>query len=114
MAGSSPWIFPSTVKLGSHIGKVNSTHDRILREAEEEGFNLNFVLYDLRHTFATRAAEAGVDLKTLADILGHNSLRCVHKYVHPSSEHKKRAMQLVERSVKEAKRKMLQGADQAA
>lgn len=52
-----------------------------------------FVLYDLRHTFATRMAQAGIDLATLAAILGHNSLRIVQKYVHPTAEHKREAMQ---------------------
>jgi integrase len=42
------------------------------------------VIYDFRHTFATRAAADGMPLATLAAILGHsrNSLRCVMKYVH--------------------------------
>ena len=53
---------------------------------------LNFVLYDFRHTFATRMAQAGVDLATLAAILGHNSIRIVQRYVHPTAEHKKQAM----------------------
>jgi integrase len=50
------------------------------------------VLYDFRHTFATRMAEQGMDLATLAKILGHRSIRIVERYVHPTDEHKKNAM----------------------
>ena len=49
-------------------------------------------MYDFRHTFATRMAEAGIDLATLAAILGHNSIRMVQKYVHITAEHKRAAM----------------------
>lgn len=51
--------------------------------AEPLGFNL----YALRHTFATRAAAAGMDLTALAAILGHSGLRCVMKYVHVQQGH---------------------------
>jgi site-specific recombinase XerD len=37
-------------------------------------------------------AEEGIDLATLAKILGHNSIRIVERYVHPTDEHKKTAM----------------------
>jgi len=41
-------------------------------------------------------AQAGVDLATLAAILGHGSIRVVQKYVHPTADHKKRAMRTFE------------------
>lgn len=56
------------------------------------------VLYDLRHTFATRMAQAGCDLATLAAILGHSSLRIVARYIHPTAQHQARAMRAYEAS----------------
>lgn len=58
----------------------------------------SFVLYDLRHTFATRMAEAGCPLVTLASLLGHSGLRVVARYVHPSAEHQAEAMRRYEAS----------------
>jgi site-specific recombinase XerD len=43
---------------------------------------LHFVLYEFRHTFATRMGESGVDAITLAKLLGHGSLRTVLRYCH--------------------------------
>ena len=87
MDGDSPWIFPSDRTKGRPIGKLQGPHDLVCRET-----GLSFVIYDLRHTFATRMVEAGVDVPTLAAILGHNGLRTIYRYVHPSDEHKKTAM----------------------
>jgi integrase len=92
MAGASPWIFPSSRNPGQHVTRVNSAHDRLCEKAQADGLALDFVLYDLRHTFATRMAEEGIDLATLAKILGHNSIRIVERYVHPTEEHRKSAM----------------------
>ena len=49
--------------------------------------------HTLRHTFATRCIEAGVDVKTLSEILGHSNVKTtLNCYVHSSLELKKRSM----------------------
>ena len=92
ISGSSAWIFPSPRNPGQHITRVNGAHDRLCAMALEAGLSFTFVLYDFRHTFATRLAQYGIDLATLAAILGHNSIRIVQRYVHPTAEHKRSAM----------------------
>lgn len=48
-----------------------------------------FSFHTLRHTFATRAIECGMDTKTLSEILGHSDVKItLSKYVHPSIEMK--------------------------
>lgn len=71
---------------------MNNAHDELCDKAAGDKITFSFVLYDFRHTFATRMALAGIDLATLAAILGHNSIRLVEKYVHPTAEHQKAAM----------------------
>lgn len=47
----------------------------------------------LRHTFATRALECGMDVKTLSEILGHkNASITLNRYVHSLMEHKQEMM----------------------
>lgn len=56
-------------------------------EIEHKGFHA------LRHTFATRALECGMDVRTLADILGHkNPTVTLNRYVHSMMEHKAEMM----------------------
>ena len=106
MADQSMWVFPSKKKHGLHIGRINSAHDRIVAQAAKEGVVIKFVPYDFRHTFATRAvAEDKVDLPTVAALLGHGSIRCVYKYVHPTEEHKRKAMKRIDRRMKRSKQK---------
>jgi integrase len=47
----------------------------------------------IRHTFATRALELGVDIKTLSDILGHANVSItLNIYAHSLMEQKKIAI----------------------
>ena len=54
---------------------------------EHKGF------HSLRHTFATRALEFGMDVKTLSEILGHkNPTITLNRYAHSMFEHKQLMM----------------------
>lgn len=89
-------------KYGKHIGRINLAHDSVVRHAAQGGVNIEFTPYDFRHTFATHIAQDGVDLVTLAALLGHKSMRLVQKYVHSTAEHKKTAMEEYDTLLKEA------------
>lgn len=50
--------------------------------------------HTLRHTFATRCVEQGVDTRSLSELLGHVSVNItMDRYVHPSMELKRRNME---------------------
>ena len=52
---------------------------------------INF--HALRHTFATRSIESGMDIKTLSEILGHSSVQITLEiYVHSSMELKRSSL----------------------
>lgn len=47
----------------------------------------------LRHTFATRAIECGMDIKSLSEILGHkNPMLTLNRYMHSLMDHKRAMM----------------------
>ena len=54
----------------------------------------NFDFHALRHTFATRCINAGIDPKVLSEILGHASVQItLDRYVHPSLETKRNCLE---------------------
>jgi integrase len=56
-----------------------------------------FVLYSLRHCFASRHTENQTDPITLSELLGHCDLKTLKRYAHPSSEHKAEAIKRLEK-----------------
>jgi integrase len=83
------------------IVKLNNAHAGALKRTGLKKFRI----YDLRHTFASRMAMAGVDLVTLAALLGHSRVQMVMRYAHPIEEHKFEAVQKLE-NFNAAKRKI--------
>ncbi len=90
----TPFIFPARHNCQTPIGSVKKAHRAAAVRAGIEG---HFRLYDLRHTFATRAVASGADLPTLSALLGHASILMTMRYVHPAAEQKRITIEKFER-----------------
>jgi len=90
----SPFVFASPHDAQMPIGSVKKAHRGAVSRAGIKG---HFRLYDLRHTFATRAVASGADLPTLSTILGHASILMTMRYVHPAAEQKRAAIEKFEK-----------------
>lgn len=54
----------------------------------------HYGFHSLRHTFATRLLEKGVDIKTISELLGHFSPTItLNRYVHTNLQNKRKAME---------------------
>jgi len=49
---------------------------------------VNFTWHDLRHTFASRLVMEDVDIRTVAELMGHRKIQMTMRYAHLAPEHK--------------------------
>lgn len=66
--------------------------ERLVKKAE---LRPAFRWRDLRHTFCSRLAIAGVPLLTIMQLAGHKSFQTTLKYAHLSPDHRKQAVERV-------------------
>ncbi len=92
------YVFPRRVGNGYDwtrpMTEVEPAH---LRALESSGIKPPFRLYDLRHTYGTRAIEAGIDIFSVAKLMGHADLSTTQRYVHLSKGHLEDAQKKIER-----------------
>ena len=70
----------------------------------------SYSFHTLRHTFATRALEVGMDYKTLSILLGHSSVTfTLDVYAHCSDTHKRREMARMEYEYQEFPEELMFG-----
>jgi integrase len=90
----TPFLFPSPHNAQKPIASVKKAHKAAVERAQ---IKRHFRLYDLRHTFATRAVASGANLPTLSALLGHASIQMTMRYVHPAAEQKRLAIEKFEK-----------------
>ena len=78
---------------GKPYGDVKTGCWSALKKAKMEGFKF----HDLRHTFGSRLGMAGVDIRTIQELRGHKDIKMTMRYSHPTSGHKKKAVEILDR-----------------
>ncbi|OYZ22336.1 MAG: hypothetical protein B7Y39_07620 [Bdellovibrio sp. 28-41-41] len=86
---------PGAFAFPSLIGKkpINSNSAaRVVRVAVRKLGLKGYTLYGMRHSFATRAIENGVDLNSVRELMGHSNFNMTKTYLRVTSGHLKRAV----------------------
>jgi integrase len=91
------FVFPNP-KTGMPFTKLQKSFQRACLKAEVLGLRF----HDLRHTFASRLVEKGVDIVRVKELLGHSTVRITERYTHPSREERKKAVESLCRKAAEA------------
>ena len=77
----------------------NSSYDANLYKLCDEAGIKRFCMHALRHTYATRAIESGMQPKVLQKLLGHASIQTtMDRYVHVTNDSMRKAVSLFEES----------------
>lgn len=73
-----PFVFPSNRKAGEQILDLKKGFKRAVQLAGLPKIRF----HDLRHTFATRLVQSGVDIITVQHLLGHAKISMTARYAH--------------------------------
>jgi site-specific recombinase XerD len=86
----SDYLFPS----GTGTRPLDSQNftNRVFVKAVKGADLAGFRWHDLRHTFASRLVMKGVDLRTVQELLGHETLTMTLRYAHLSPAHQLEAV----------------------
>jgi integrase len=89
---SVDFVFQSS--HGTPYRSFRTSFERAVRRAGIK----DFTFHDLRHTFASRLVMRGVDLPTVKELMGHKKIEMTLWYTHLSSDHKRWAVDLLDKN----------------
>lgn len=87
----SRYIFSS--ETGESPLNANNFTNRVWKPALKKAGIADLHWHDLRHTFASRLVMAGVDLRTVQELMGHKTITMTLRYSHLSPTHQREAVQ---------------------
>ena len=83
----SPTLEPQTSpepKDGEGLKSIRNGFEAAVKRA---GIEKHIRFHDLRHTFASWLVMKGIDLRTVAKLVGHRDIRITMRYAHLAPEH---------------------------
>ncbi len=80
---SSEYVFVSEAGTPLIMRNVQRSFKYALKKAK---LPTSICIHDIRHTYATKALEAGVDVMLLKELLGHSTITMALRYFHVSTE----------------------------
>jgi integrase len=95
--GHGEWVFPSPGRFQTpgqpkrHIEDVKNAFHRAVHLAGIK----KITFHQLRHTFCSRLADAGVPLPVIQKLAGHASITMTSRYTHPADELKQSAVEIL-------------------
>jgi len=87
---NSQYVFLNP-RTGKPYKKLQTSFKGTCRRADIKGLRM----HDLRHTFASRLVERGVDLIRIKELLGHSTVKITERYTHSNQEGRKKAVELL-------------------
>ena len=67
---------------------------------DEAGIGRDFRFHDLRHTFGSHLAMAGVPILTIKELMRHKKIEMTLRYAHLSPSHKEKAVEILAQKYK--------------
>ena len=78
----------------NHLMEPRRYYEKYKQILRKCGITTDYTFHALRHTYATRCIESGIDPKVVSELLGHSSVAItLNRYVHPTMELKKRCVE---------------------